>query len=372
MPPAQNAFVILPFEDEFEDLYHDKIVPTLENHNYSVNKADSLATQRNIIEDIIDGITNADLIISDLTGANPNVFYELGIAHGLGIPTVLIAQDIGELPFDLSAYQTIEYSLRYDSIKEFEQELSNICESHQHGEIKFGSPVSDYAGVNIKQSHLENRSNDEKDSKSETDNKNSKSIDTEETVEIKGIIEYMAEVDKYRSEIDSIMNLISEKSDRVVDEIEDPVKKVINYREPEISIDRKEVNSSARDIALTLSDFSHFLSRRVDKFAIQINFLLDTVESIINNADASKQNERDILIELQDVVNKLISDIELNLQDVDSFREQLDKLTGVHRELDDSIKNLADSLNKFENHLQKGLAELERFESLIENKLEGD
>jgi nucleoside 2-deoxyribosyltransferase len=51
----------------------------------------------------------ADLIVADLTGRNPNVFYELGYAHALGKRTLLLTQKIDDVPFDLRHRQLVEY-----------------------------------------------------------------------------------------------------------------------------------------------------------------------------------------------------------------------------------------------------------------------
>lgn len=110
MSDKGNAFVALPFEPEFGKIYEEVIKPACEDVGYDVNKADSIESHRNILEDIVKGIANTDLLIADLTTSNPNVFYELGIANGIGIPTILITQDLEEVPFDLRAYKIIEYS----------------------------------------------------------------------------------------------------------------------------------------------------------------------------------------------------------------------------------------------------------------------
>ena len=53
-----------------------------------------LLTSRTSFEDIVGNIHTADLIVADLTGLNPNVMYELGIAHGLDKPVIMVAQDL--------------------------------------------------------------------------------------------------------------------------------------------------------------------------------------------------------------------------------------------------------------------------------------
>jgi hypothetical protein len=76
----------------------------LEEASYDVKRADSLHDFHNILGSIVRRITTAKLVIAELTTLNPNVFYELGLCHGLGIPTVLLAQSIDEVPFDLQGY----------------------------------------------------------------------------------------------------------------------------------------------------------------------------------------------------------------------------------------------------------------------------
>ena len=77
------AFVVMPFEDVFNDIYFNNIEKCLSSENYLVKRADSFLHQRNILKDIVQNIDRADLIIADVTRLNPNVIYELGIAHSL-------------------------------------------------------------------------------------------------------------------------------------------------------------------------------------------------------------------------------------------------------------------------------------------------
>lgn len=100
-----QAFVLTPFDPEFSSIYEDLIKPALEDAGYDVARADSFLDQQNILRDIIRGIATAHLIVADLTTLNPNVLYELGLCHGLRIPTILLAQSMEEVPFDLRPYR---------------------------------------------------------------------------------------------------------------------------------------------------------------------------------------------------------------------------------------------------------------------------
>jgi len=374
--PNNDAFVILPFEEEFEKLYHDKIVPLLEDNNYSVMKADSLAAQRNIIEDIVNGIVNADLIIADLTGTNPNVFYELGIAHGLGIPTVLIAQDIEELPFDLSAYKTIEYSLRYDKIEEFCEELSEICSGHKEGEIEFGSPVSDYTKVNINEPNNETNHSDRVANSSEDQdgvdiNEADDSSDkTKETDYGKGIIEHMITVEDHEKNLHNIMEEFIDGSSSTRSNIARDVDKLKSMYNKNKAEARRDINDRSRDISDNIAEYAMTIRQELQSFELYHSQFVEKIQQVIEQADASKKSDRKILIELQEKVDDFTNKAEKMLEELEEFKNMLKDIKGINSKLDDAIDSLNKTTSTFERILHTGLAKGERYDSLIKNKIE--
>src|SRR5947209_8635601 len=100
----------MPFRPEFDHLYRDLIAPVLEAEGLGVSRADDPLHQRNILKGIIAGIDSAHLIVADITGLNPNVMYELGVAHALGRPVVMLTQNVEDAPFDLRGYTLTPYS----------------------------------------------------------------------------------------------------------------------------------------------------------------------------------------------------------------------------------------------------------------------
>lgn len=82
--------------------------------------------------------------MAELTTLNPNVLYELGLCHGLRVPTVLLAQSMDEVPFDLRPYRILVYSIRFDQVHKLSSALREIGERHKRGEVVFGSPVVDF------------------------------------------------------------------------------------------------------------------------------------------------------------------------------------------------------------------------------------
>jgi hypothetical protein len=105
------AFTLMPFQDPLTRIYREIIKPTVERAGLVCKRADDYRSNRVVMQDIWKAICEARVVIADLTGLNPNVMYELGIAHTVGKTTILIFQkgSAVSFPFDLAHIRRIEY-----------------------------------------------------------------------------------------------------------------------------------------------------------------------------------------------------------------------------------------------------------------------
>jgi hypothetical protein len=74
------------------------------------------------------------LIVADCTDRNPNVFYEIGLAHAIGKPTILLTQREEDVPFDLRHWRYIAYQLTPRGMKEFEAKFKQTVRNVFEGE----------------------------------------------------------------------------------------------------------------------------------------------------------------------------------------------------------------------------------------------
>ena len=118
-PGRTRIFVVMPFSREFLDVYVLGIRAVAEQLGLVVERADDVEHSGDILELIRDKIRGCDLVIGDTTALNPNVMYEVGFAHGIGKPAVLVSRSGQELPFDLASTNHI----LYDSIVELRDRL---------------------------------------------------------------------------------------------------------------------------------------------------------------------------------------------------------------------------------------------------------
>jgi len=146
---APLAFVIMPFGVVFDQIYERLFVPLLTRAGYRVRRADTLLNQQALMRDVIEGVEAADLVFADLTGGNPNVFYELGLAHARNKNTVLLAQRRDDIPSDLRGYRNHVYRVEFAEkpifVDDLSGELQPFLEALIRGEVvSFGSPYSDF------------------------------------------------------------------------------------------------------------------------------------------------------------------------------------------------------------------------------------
>lgn len=104
-----KVFVAMQFSAPFNELYNEVIVPVCHDLGLVAVRADETYGPGLIIADITREIVEAKVIIADITPSNPNVYYEVGYAHALNKPTILIAEKPTQLPFDVSPYRVLFY-----------------------------------------------------------------------------------------------------------------------------------------------------------------------------------------------------------------------------------------------------------------------
>jgi hypothetical protein len=106
---TKYAFVLMQFADEFLDVYELGIKAACREVGIRCERVDEQIFQENILNRVYAEIRRCDLIISEMTGRNPNVFYETGYAHAIGKRVILLTQEATDIPFDLKQYQHIVY-----------------------------------------------------------------------------------------------------------------------------------------------------------------------------------------------------------------------------------------------------------------------
>ena len=119
------------------------IKPIAEECGYEAIRADEISKPGIITSQIIQHLLDDDLVIADLTGQNPNVFYELAIRHTVRKPFVQIIQSGEPIPFDIAPTRTIYIDHRdLDSVARCKEELIKQIHAAEKDPDKVDSPIS--------------------------------------------------------------------------------------------------------------------------------------------------------------------------------------------------------------------------------------
>ena len=102
----------MPFAEPLGGYYSTIYQPAIKKAGLSPVRADTdIFGTGKIIDQIWSGINRAKILVAELTGRNPNVLYELGLAHALRKPVVLISSNEGDVPFDVRHVRVIYYQM---------------------------------------------------------------------------------------------------------------------------------------------------------------------------------------------------------------------------------------------------------------------
>jgi len=128
----KNCFVVCPIGDEGSEtrkqadiLFDHVIEPACDKFNFNPIRADKIATTGLITNKVIKNLRDAEIVVADLTGHNPNVFYELGVRHALNKHVILIKNQKDKRPFDIQSINIIDYS-SLDDPKEMQKLKNNV------------------------------------------------------------------------------------------------------------------------------------------------------------------------------------------------------------------------------------------------------
>jgi len=142
--PKPFVFVLMPFDKDFDDIYKFGIKGAAEDVGAYAERLDEQLFVEGMLDRIFNQISKSDVLIADMTGRNPNVFYEVGYAHALGKIVLLLTKDSKDIPFDLTHRQHIIYG---GSIERLRSELAEclkwaINESKSQAEGKSSECIS--------------------------------------------------------------------------------------------------------------------------------------------------------------------------------------------------------------------------------------
>ncbi|MGW2599299.1 hypothetical protein [Streptomyces klenkii] len=159
-PRTWSCFVIGPIGDRHAkhgsderntyeravEIFEKVVLPACSRHGLVPVRADGIAEAGDVTEQICRHVVQADIVIADVSGGNPNVMYELGVRHATGKPTISIGEH-GRLPFDIFSVRTIHFESSRSGLIEARKELETALESALSGSFQPLAPARIMLGL---------------------------------------------------------------------------------------------------------------------------------------------------------------------------------------------------------------------------------
>jgi hypothetical protein len=125
---VRRCFLAMPFSSAFQRV-HKTVARSVANAGWLIVRADEIARPRHLTDAIFQAIVTSDLVVADISGNNPNVFYELGFAHAVGCDIIMLFQKASakRLPFDVAHERTLFYDTTEEGLRTLAEELEKLA-----------------------------------------------------------------------------------------------------------------------------------------------------------------------------------------------------------------------------------------------------
>jgi hypothetical protein len=120
------VFVAMPFKKEFDDIFYFGIQGAVHDNGFLCERIDQDSFTGDILSRILDKIEQAKFVVAELSGANPNVYLEVGYAWGKGKATILLTKDTKDLQFDIRGHKCLSYERIIDLKEILSKELNRL------------------------------------------------------------------------------------------------------------------------------------------------------------------------------------------------------------------------------------------------------
>lgn len=323
-----KVFMIMPFQEQFLGLY-DMLKNKL-GDKYEFSNAGDLDNQQSILQDIVMGIANADVIIADVTGLNPNVFYELGLCHALDKKVILITQDISELPFDIRSYRVDEYTTEFWKTDQIINKIEKNLEGARDGSVQYGNPIKDfYPKDNVKIN--------------EATYKNDENFDEEE----KGFLDFIADIDDDTIKLTDELNKMVEEQNEMTQQMEFATNEINRVSKSPSSGNASFIRNIARKVGSYIQEFSDKMGIHNIEFEniwrrIENNFL----DLIDNKYMENETNKEGLINSLTGLYSMKKSIIESN-DKIEGMISSFTSVKGMERRLTQSVNSLEEQMNTY-------------------------
>ena len=340
-----NVFMIMPFQEQFLKLY--EVMKKKLKDEFSFYNAGDLDNQQNILQDIVEGIANADIVIADVTGLNPNVFYELGLCHALNKKVILITQNMSELPFDIRAYRANEYSTDFWKMDEFIEKIAGYIRGAIDGTIQYGNPIGDYYPNKIC---------------SAEEKKNVNNVEDE-----KGYFDFVSEIAEDTEVLTNEINTMQNELCTMTMEIEKGTDEINRVNKNQLPGRVFLIRNIIRNVGTEIKEFSDKMINHNNIIEKKWGNIENNYLNLIENKYINEEENREGLISSVKSLYSIKSGILSSNSKIEEMISSFSAVKGVEKNLTSATRALEEQLLNYLGIMNTAISSIDRIISKTEN-----
>ncbi len=361
-----TAFVIMPFDDDFNAVYDDFIRATLEDVGFLVSRADTHLHMENVMRSVVRGIDSASLVVADISLPNENVYYELGLAHALDRPVVLLTAHLEALPFDLRLYRVIEYSTHFARMPQAKLDLQQVARGFLDGSLSFRSPVADFLDRPVKlpsQQPWEEPNGDSQDASCD---------DSIEEDGDPGLLDHILNFQDSFAGIRSAMESITERSVNASTSLNSGSERLetIESTGTDLTAKVREKRVVVMAMAQDLNGFAKGLATDNDRYERALEQAEPAIEGILTHGRPNTAKDYDELESLLPALGSAEESMQQLRSSTSNTMRILRETPNYERSLNKANANVVAQLQGIVNNTDRMIAMLSRSRLIVEERLE--
>jgi hypothetical protein len=358
-----TAFVLMPFDAELKPVFDELLVPPLKAAGFRVERADSSLDQQNILKRIVRAISGSHVVVAVLTKRNANVFYELGLAHGLNKATILVAGSIEDIPFDLRSYRVNVYSVGSEQAKAFKKWLRELGRRLLTGEIRFDNPVSDFLPLTAQPTAGEVPA-------AETEREPAEAAAAEEGNAEPGFLDWWADADEGAKEATASLRKMNAA---MKDMAKGLAARAEQMKQPRVRAQpgtaarlRMIAAAAARDIL----DFVAVTERELPTYRASWERFADSTASLLRSPLARERQQRQSVSELRVAIAQALQNTDGAIAALDRLRQSTGRLRTISRDLNFAADRVVGTIGQIRVELETSKASCVKMLGLLDEILE--
>ncbi|MDE2951958.1 MAG: hypothetical protein OXT68_14490 [Chloroflexota bacterium] len=363
-----NIFVIMPFSTNFHLIFAYLIKSPLQEKGHTVERSLESNHQHGL-RAIIQGISNADLIIADLTKQNANVTYELGIAHTLKKPTLQIAQSLDDVRYDLRPYNVILYSISSDGTSGLADDILSYIEREPGNEYNFSNPVSDFTDSD-QNNPIKIRAANVLDDGRQLSLLHENELDALDGIEY-GVLDANADVERAGAMITSTLQGLTSDMNEIGERTRAHTHKI---NELSSNPGEKRIQSKAlRIMKMFAADVKNYSQKVKEKSPILKEAwmtLEQAMEYVLITSDIENQSDVEAVQNLLRQSAEMQKNLPNAIASIEDFRDSHEKLIGISKVSNTALRNSVKELDRLIDELKLGDSVVTRISDLAIDKLE--